>query len=65
MESEDATADLKLLVEEAYGNLENGVRLLQELNELSRNRYFSLAVTHTQEAQNWVARYAKENRLNK
>jgi hypothetical protein len=55
--------DLKLLLDEAYGNVENALRILRELNEVARHRYFSLAVTHSEEAQNWLLRYTKEHRL--
>ena len=55
--------ETKLMIDEAYGNLDNAIRIINELNgdTTTRNRYFSLVVTHAQEAQNWLLRYSKEH----
>ena len=52
--------DLKIDLEEAWGNLDNAIRVIRGLNEISRDRYFSLAITHAEEAQNWLYRWQRE-----
>jgi hypothetical protein len=60
MGDDDTTADLKLLVDEAYGNFANTVRILKELNDVARDRWFSIAITHAEEGQNALLRYVRD-----